>query len=160
ADPRQLTARGIGIDEVAAAISNANVNLPTGTMFGPNKTFVVQTNGQLLKAASYRPLIVSYRNGNPIRLDEVARVYDGIENDKQAGWFKGERSITLAIMKQPGTNVVAVVDAVKRLLPALIDQLPASVTLETRVDRSASIRESVSDVKFTLVLTVCLVILV
>jgi len=158
-DPKKLAAHGIGIDEVASAISNANVNLPTGTMYG-DKTFVVQTNGQLMKALAYAPMIIAYRNGNPVRLDEVARVFDGIEDDKQTGWFKGERAIMLPILKQPGTNVVAVVDAVKALLPTLREQLPASVSLDTRFDRSASIRDSVHDVKFTLMLTVCLVVLV
>jgi HAE1 family hydrophobic/amphiphilic exporter-1 len=158
-DPKKLAAHGIGIDEVASAISNANVNLPTGTMYG-EKTFVVQTNGQLMKAAAYAPMIIAYRNGNPVRLEEVARVFDGIEDDKQTGWFKGERAIMLPILKQPGTNVVAVVDAVKALLPTLREQLPASVSLDTRFDRSVSIRDSVHDVKFTLILTVCLVVLV
>jgi HAE1 family hydrophobic/amphiphilic exporter-1 len=96
-DPKKLAAHGIGIDEVATAISNANVNLPTGTMYG-DKTFVVQTNGQLMKALAYAPMIVAYRNGNPVRLDEIARVFDGVEDDKQAGWFKGERAIMLPIM--------------------------------------------------------------
>jgi HAE1 family hydrophobic/amphiphilic exporter-1 len=158
-DPKKLAAHGIGIDEVATAISNANVNLPTGTMYG-DKTFVVQTNGQLMKAQAYAPMIIAYRNGNPVRLDEVSRVFDGIEDDKQTGWFKGERAIMLPILKQPGTNVVAVVDAVKALLPTLREQLPASVSLDTRFDRSISIRDSVHDVKFTLILTVCLVVLV
>jgi len=158
-DPKKLAAHGLGMDEVASAISNANVNLPTGTMYG-EKTFVVQANGQLIKAQAYAPMIIAYRNGNPVRLDEVARVFDGIEDDKSAGWFKGERAIMLPILKQPGTNVVAVVDAVKALLPALRDQLPASVSLDTRFDRSASIRDSVHDVKFTLLLTVGLVVLV
>ena len=158
-DPKKLAAHGIGIDEVATAISNANVNLPTGTMYG-DKTFVVQTNGQLMKALAYAPMIIAYRNGNPVRLDEVSRVFDGIEDDKQTGWFKGERAIMLPILKQPGTNVVAVVDAVKALLPTLREQLPASVSLDTRFDRSVSIRDSVHDVKFTLMLTVCLVVLV
>src|SRR5437870_13576357 len=128
-------------------------------MYG-DKTFVVQTNGQLMKALAYAPMIIAYRNGNPVRLDEIARVFDGVEDDKQAGWFKGERAIMLPIMKQPGTNVVAVVDAVKGLLPTLREQLPASVSLDTRFDRSVSIRDSVHDVKFTLMLTVCLVVLV
>jgi len=158
-DPKKLAAHGLGIDEVASAISNANVNLPTGTMYG-DKTFVVQTNGQLMKAAASAPMIIAYRNGNPVRLHEVSRVFDGIEDDKQTGWFKGERAIMLPILKQPGTNVVAVVDAVKALLPTLREQLPASVSLDTRFDRSASIRDSVHDVKFTLILTVCLVVLV
>jgi hydrophobic/amphiphilic exporter-1 (mainly G- bacteria), HAE1 family len=160
ADPRQLAARAIGINEVADAIANANVNLPTGTLYGSDKNFVVQANGQLLKAASYGPMIVAYRNGNPVRLNEVAHVYDGIENDKNAAWFKGERCIYLAIQKQPGTNVVAVVDAVKQLLPTFREQLPASLALDVRTDRSIPIRESVADVKFTLLLTIGLVVLV
>ena len=98
---------GIGLDEVANAITNANVNLPTGTMYGDARNFVVKANGQLLEAMAYGPVIVAYRNGNPVRLNEVAHVYDGVENDKVAGWFRGERAITLAINKQPGTNVVA-----------------------------------------------------
>jgi hydrophobic/amphiphilic exporter-1 (mainly G- bacteria), HAE1 family len=160
ADPQQLAAKGIGIDELASAITNANVNLPTGTIYGADKTFTVQANGQLMRAAAYAPQIIAYRNGNPVRLNEVAHVYDGIENDKSASWFQGKRVIYLAIQKQPGTNVVAVVDAVKALLPTFREQLPPSVTLEIRSDRSLSIRESVSDVKFTLLLTIGLVVFV
>jgi HAE1 family hydrophobic/amphiphilic exporter-1 len=159
-DPRQLAAKGIGIDEVANAITSNNVNLPTGTIYGQDKTFVVQANGQLMKAAAYGPMIVSYRNGNPVRLEEVAHVYDGIENDKNAAWYRGERTIYLAVQKQPGTNVVAVCDAVKALLPSFREQLPAALSLDVRTDRSIPIRESVHDVKFTLVLTICLVVLV
>ena len=159
-DPRKLAAKGIGIDEVATAIGNANVNLPTGTIYGAEKTYTVLANGQLMRASAYAPQIIAYRNGNPVRLDEVAHVYDGVENDKSASWFQGKRVIYLAIQKQPGTNVVAVVDAVKALLPTFREQLPPSVTLEVRSDRSVSIRESVSDVKFTLVLTIALVVLV
>jgi HAE1 family hydrophobic/amphiphilic exporter-1 len=159
-DPRKLAAHGLGIDEVAGAISTANVNLPTGTMYGTDKTMVVQANGQLLKASAYGPTIISYRNGNPVRLGDVAHVYDGVENDKSVAWYQGERTIYLAIQKQPGTNVVAVCDAVKQLLPTFREQLPASVSLDIRTDRSIPIRESVHDVKFTLVLTVCLVVMV
>jgi HAE1 family hydrophobic/amphiphilic exporter-1 len=159
-DPRQLAAHGIGIDEVANAISNANVNLPTGTIYGSDKTFVVQANGQLLKAAAYGPTIIAYRNGTPVRLEQVAHVYDGIENDKNAAWYQGERTIYLAIQKQPGTNVVAVCDAVKQLLPTFRDQLPAALTLDVRTDRSVPIRESVHDVKLTLLVTIGLVVLV
>jgi HAE1 family hydrophobic/amphiphilic exporter-1 len=159
-DPRKLAAHGLGIDEVAGAISTANVNLPTGTMYGTDKTMVVQANGQLLKAGAYGPTIIAYRNGNPVRLGDVAHVYEGVENDKNVAWYRGERTIYLAIQKQPGTNVVAVCDAVKQLLPTFREQLPASVTLDVRTDRSIPIRESVHDVKFTLVLTVCLVVMV
>jgi HAE1 family hydrophobic/amphiphilic exporter-1 len=113
-----------------------------------------------MRASAYGPLIVAYRNGNPVRLDEVAHVYDGIENDKSAAWYGGQRTIYLAIQKQPGTNVVQVVDAVKQLLPTFREQLPAAVSLDVRTDRSVAIRESVSDVKFTLLLTIGLVIAV
>jgi HAE1 family hydrophobic/amphiphilic exporter-1 len=159
-DPRQLAAYGIGMDEVASAISDANVNLPTGTVYGDDRTFTVLANGKLLKAAAYGPTIIAYRNGNPVRLDEVAHVFDGVENDKQAAWYNGDRSVFLSIQKQPGTNVVEVVDAVKQLLPTFQAQLPASVTLDVRSDRSGPIRESVHDVKLTLMLTVALVIMV
>ena len=158
-DPRQLAARGIGIDEVASAVQSANVNMPTGTMFG-NRTFVVTTNGQLMSAAAYGPAIIAYRGGYPVRLDEVAHVYDGAENDRSASWQNGERCIYLSVQKQPGTNVVQIVDAIKALMPGIEAQLPASVTLDIRSDRSATIRESVHDVKLTLVATVALVVLV
>src|SRR4051812_23813350 len=160
ADPNKLAAHGVGLDELATAISNNNVNLPTGTIYGADKTYVVQASGQLMRANAYGPLIIAYRNGNPVRLDEVAHVYDGIENDKSVAWYGGQRTIYLAIQKQPGTNVVQVVDAVKQLLPTFREQLPASVSLDVRTDRSVAIRESVSDVKFTLLLTIGLVIAV
>src|SRR5436309_579284 len=159
-DPRELAARGIGVDEVAAAVQNANVSLPTGTMYGSQQTFTVLTNGQLLRARAYGPMIIAYRNGNPVRLDEVAHVFDGIENDKSVAWFQGQRTIYLGIQKQPGTKGVGAVDAVKALLPTLREQLPAAVSLDVRNDRSIAIRESVHDVKATLMVTVVLVILV
>ncbi len=159
-DPRKLSARGIGIDEVASAIQSANVNLPTGTMYGPDRAFTVLANGQLTKASMYAPLVIAYRGGNPVRLNEVARVYDGIEQDKSANFFRGLRNINLSILKQPGTNVVAMVDSIKELLPTFREQLPPSVTLDVRTDRSVSIRESVHDVKVTLYLTFVLVVAV
>jgi len=159
-DPRELAARSIGLNEVAQAVSGANANVPSGTLYGPDRTFVVQANGQLFRAQSYGPVIVAYRNGRPVRLAEVAHVYDGVENDKTASWYGGQRAIYLAIQKQPGTNTVAVVDAVKALLPQFRAQLPAAVQLDVRTDRSVSIRASVDDVKFTLLLTVCLVVTV
>src|SRR5207247_5214047 len=159
-DPRQLSSHRIGIDEVASAVQNANVSLPTGTMYGSQQTFTVLANGQLMRAQAYGPMIIAYRNGNPVHLDEVAHVYDGIENDKSAAWFGGQRTIYLAIQKQPGTNVVAVVDAVKALLPSFREQLPAAVSLDVRNDRSVAIRESVHDVKVTLMVTVVLVVFV
>src|SRR5207344_510708 len=120
----------------------------------------VQTNGQLTKAAGYAPSIIAYRNGNPVRLEEVAHVYDGVENDRSGAWQQDERCVLISIRKQPGTNVVEVVDRVKALLPSMREQLPAAMSLGSRNDRSETIRASVHDVKITLLATVCLVILV
>jgi HAE1 family hydrophobic/amphiphilic exporter-1 len=159
-DPRKLSAHGIGIDEVVSAIQASNVNLPTGTIAGRERIFTVLADGQLLNAAAYAPMVIAYRNGNPVRLADVARVYDGVEQDKSASWFQGQRNISLSIQKQPGSNVVAVVDQIKEILPTLRAQLPPSLGLDVRMDRSQSIRESVHDVKLTLLLTIALVIAV
>jgi hydrophobic/amphiphilic exporter-1 (mainly G- bacteria), HAE1 family len=159
-DPTQLASRQIGIDQVAQAIASANVNRPTGTLYGPNRNFVVETSGQLMVAEEYRDIPVAYRNGTPVRLSEVANVYDGVENPRNASWFNGTPTIYLAISRQPGTNTVQVVDAIKALLPDLETQMPAALQLGIRSDRSVSIRESVDDVKFTLELTIFLVVMV
>jgi HAE1 family hydrophobic/amphiphilic exporter-1 len=163
-DPNKLAARGIGIDEVAQALEAGNVDQPTGTLYGRNQAFVVQANGQLQKAADFRPLIVAWRNGNPVRLQELGRVIDSVQNDKVAAWYNtsaaSTRAIVLAIQRQPGANTVAVVDSIKRLLPQFREQVPAAVGIDVLFDRSLSIRESVADVKHTLVLAVCLVVLV
>jgi HAE1 family hydrophobic/amphiphilic exporter-1 len=159
-DPQALATRRIGIDEVSNSVQNANVNLPTGTLWGTHQAFVVQANGQLTDAASYRPIIVAYRNGSPVRLDELGRVIDSVENDKVASWFNNARAIVLAIQRQPGTNTVEVVDSIKGLMPSFRELMPASVNLGVLYDRSLSIRDSVNDVKFTLKLTVFLVVLV
>jgi HAE1 family hydrophobic/amphiphilic exporter-1 len=159
-DPRQLASRGIGIDEVADAVRNANVNLPTGILYGPLTSFTVQASGQILSAEGYRPVVVVYRKGSPVRVGDLGQVIDSVENNKGAAWFNDERSISLAIFKQPGTNTVAVAEAVRKLLPTFQKQLPASASLHVVYDRSASIRASVDDVKFTLLLTLVLVVLV
>jgi len=159
-DPKALASRKIGIDEVAAAVAKGNVNLPTGTLQGQSQAFSIQASGQLNDAAAYRPLIVAYRNGNPVRLDELGRVIDSVENDKIAAWYNGTRGIVLAIQRQPGTNTIEIVDSIKKLLPSLREQIPGSVEVNTLYDRSVSIKDSVYDVKFTLFLAVCLVVLV
>jgi HAE1 family hydrophobic/amphiphilic exporter-1 len=159
-DPRALAVHQIGIDEVANAITNANVNLPTGTLFGKSTAYTVQATGQLLEAKAYKSLIVAYRNGSPVRLDEVGHVFDSVENDKTASWFSGDRAIVLAIQRQPGTNTVEVVDSIKKLLPQMQQQMPAGIKLNILYDRSVSIRNSVNDVKFTLMLTIALVVMV
>ncbi len=159
-NPRALAGKGIGIDEVANAVANANTNLPTGTLYGANQAFTVQTTGQLNDAKAYRPVIVAYRGGSPVRLQELGDVIDSVENDKVASWYRDTRAIILAIQRQPGTNTVEVVDSIKRLIPTFKEQMPASMNLNVMFDRSESIRDSVSDVQFTLVLTVCLVVMV
>jgi HAE1 family hydrophobic/amphiphilic exporter-1 len=159
-DPKALATRELGIDEVADAVRKGNVNLPTGALWGPHQAFTIQSNGQLFEASAYRPLIVAYRNGSPVRLEQLGRVINSVENDKIAGWYNDRRSIVLAVQKQPGTNTVEVVDAIRRLMPTFKAQMPASVDLNVLYDRSVSIRESVSDVKFTLWLALCLVVLV
>src|SRR5512137_1886075 len=159
-DPKALASRRIGIDEVAGALASGNVNLPTGTLYGEHQAFTIQATGQLYSASAYRPLVVAYRNGAPVRLQELGRVIDNVENDKVANWFNNTRAVVLAIQRQPGTNTIEVVDGIKQLLPVFRSQMPASVDLNILYDRSVSIRESVSDVKFTLGLTICLVVLV
>jgi HAE1 family hydrophobic/amphiphilic exporter-1 len=159
-DPKALASRGIGINQVAQAVGNANVNLPTGTLWGPHTAFTVQASGQLTNAAAYEPVIVSYQNGSPVRLEELGHVINSVENDKTAAWYVDQRAVVLAIQRQPGTNTVEVARAVKDLLPTFRKQIPASVTLNTLYDRSASIQASVNDVKVTLVFTLFLVVLV
>lgn len=159
-DPQQLASRQIGLDQVQTAIQQGNVNLPTGSLSGNHKNFTVQTNGQLADAAAYRKLIVAYKDGAPIYLDQLGRVIDGVENDKVASWYNNTRAIILTIQRQPGTNTVQVVDTIKKLLPTLRDQIPDSVEIGVLYDASQSIRDSVDDVRFTLILTICLVVLV
>ncbi|HXW62779.1 MAG TPA: efflux RND transporter permease subunit [Candidatus Acidoferrales bacterium] len=159
-DPQALASRQIGIDEVTTAVQNANVNLPTGTLYGTHKAYTVQATGQLMRASLYRPLIVAYRNGSPVRLAELGNVVDGVQNDKLANSYNDQHAIILAVQRQPGTNTVAVVDGVNRVLPQFRAILPPSVDLISVYDRSQTIRDSVNDVKFTLFLAICMVVLV
>jgi hydrophobic/amphiphilic exporter-1 (mainly G- bacteria), HAE1 family len=157
-DPEKLSVLGIGIDDVANAVRNSNVNLPTGTLYGPYKAFVVQAHGQLYDAAAYRPIIVAYRNGSPIRLEAVGNVIDSVQSDKVASWFTNTRAVILAVQKQPNTNTIAVVDAIRKLLPQYVAVMPPSVDVNILYDRSISIRNSVNDVQLTFLVTLCLVI--
>jgi len=163
-DPKALAARGIGIDEVHTAIASGNVNIPTGTLWGKHQAVTVQATGQLRDAAYYRPLIVAYRNGSPVHLGELGQVIDSVQNDKTASWFVDKsgirRSIVLAIQRQPGTNSLEVAGSVKGLLPSFQRLLPPSVHLNILYDRSASIVQSVHDVKSTLYLALALVVMV
>ena len=159
-DPREMAARGVGIDDVQKAIVNGNVNLPTGTLYGHYNAFTLQASGQLNNASAFQNLIVTYRNGAPVYLHDIGRVFDSVENDKTASWFDGKRAIVLAVQRQPGTNTVEVVDAVKQRIAALKKQMPPSLDLNLLFDRSVTIRSSVNDVKFTLLLTIALVVMV
>jgi hydrophobic/amphiphilic exporter-1 (mainly G- bacteria), HAE1 family len=159
-DPNLLASRNIGLDEVNDALSKHNVNLPTGILWGQHWAYTVQANGQLNTAEAYRPLIVAYRNGSPVRLGELGKVIDAIQNDKTASWYNDDRSVQFSIQKQPGTNTVQVADKIKEVLPTLREQMPPAMNLDIFFDRTVSIRESVNDVKVTLLLTVLLVVFV
>src|ERR1700674_3813403 len=159
-DPTKMNKRDITVDDVQSALNTHNANLPTGTLWGAHQAFNVETNGQLLKADAYQSLVVAYRNGSPVRLGELGRVIDSIENDKNINWFDRSRSIVLQVFRQPGTNTVQIVDRINALLPQLRAQLPPAVGLDIFYDRSESIRQSVNDVKFTLVLSMVLVVFV
>ncbi len=163
-DPRALVSRRIGLDEVSAAIQKGNVELPTGDLQGEQQTFTLQSTGQLYKAKEYEDLIVAWRDGAPVRLRELGKVFDSVENDRNASWYvrpqKAERAIVLAIQRQPGTNTIEVVDGIRRLLPSIQERLPAALELNILFDRSDSIRASINDVMHTFALTVVLVVLV
>src|SRR5271167_1709892 len=159
-DPNKLAAYGLGIDQVEQAVEAGNVNQPLGTLYGKHQAFVVQANGQLNVASDFRPMIVAYRNGNPVRLQELGNVLDSVQNDKSAGWYDNTPAVVLAVQRQPGANTVEVVDNVKKLLPQFRAAVPASVNLDVLIDRSLTIRKSVSDVEHTLFMAVCLVIMV
>ena len=159
-DPDALASRGVGIDEVRQALASHNVNLPTGSLSGPDRVYALQASGQLNGAAEFRKLVVAWRNGAPVRLEQLGSVIDGVQNDKLAATHDGHPTIFLAVYRQPGTHTIQVVDAIRALLPAFQAQIPAGLQLEVFYDRSQSIRESVGEVRFTLLLTLALVVMV
>jgi HAE1 family hydrophobic/amphiphilic exporter-1 len=159
-DPLAAAARNISLDEIRSVISRTNSNTPVGTLNGPQQSITLTASGAMDKAPDYRKVVVAYRNGAPVKLEEVARVIEGVENDRTASWFNNERAIILAIQRQPDANVVAVVDAVRAKLPQLRAQIPPAIRMEVLNDRSVSVRESVADVQETLLIAVALVVLV
>jgi HAE1 family hydrophobic/amphiphilic exporter-1 len=166
-DPNELAARGIGLNEVDAALRNWNVNVPTGTLYGDHTAYQIQVNGQLMRSQAYKPLIVAYKNGAPVRLGDVANVIDSVEDDKNfskiyGGEYgkDGTMGVSLAVMRQPGSNTIEVTDNIKRLLPFFQAQMPPSVHLGIRGDRSKNIREAFQDIQFTMAATLGLVIMV
>jgi len=159
-DPGQLATRGIALEDVASAVTSQNVNLPTGVLWGPKKALTVQATGQLDNALAFRDIIVAYRGGAPVYLGDIGHITDDVQNNKTASWFNGDRSIVLAIQRQPGTNTVDVANRVKEAMAKLQNEIPQSVKVHPLYDRSLTIKESVDDVSITLVLTLGLVVLV
>ena len=159
-DPGQLASRSIALEDVATAIIAQNVNLPTGVLWGPKTALTVQATGQLDNAGAFKDIIVAYRNGAPVHLDEIGKITDDVQNNKTASWYNGQRSIVLAIQRQPGTNTVEVANKVKAALQKLTLELPPTVHVSTLYDRSTTIKASVDDVTFTLELTLALVVMV
>jgi hydrophobic/amphiphilic exporter-1 (mainly G- bacteria), HAE1 family len=159
-DPDRLAAHQVGIDEIQQAVQQSNVNLPTGRLRGPKQAFTVQSTGQLMEASAYRPLIVQWRNGVPLRLEELANIIDSVQDNKTVAWNNGTRSIILAVSRQPGTNTVAIVDNVRKIMPELRAALPPAVEFDLLYDSSESVRGSIYDVEFTLLLTIALVVMV
>src|SRR6266446_5520801 len=160
ANPTALASYGLSLEDLRIALGQANVDMAKGTFDGLHQAYTIGANDQLISSDSYRPLIIAYHNGAPVRLTDVANVIDGVENAKQAAWANLNPAVILNIQRQPGANIIAVVDRVKNLLPQLKAALPASVQVEILTDRTTTIRASVSDVQFTLVLTVALVVMV
>ena len=158
ADPAKMAAEQIDLEQVRTALSSGSVNLPAGSLYGYSKAYTVSSDSQLTSAAQFAKLIVTYKNGSPVYLDEVAHVYDSVADEKSRFWNNGVPSIVLAVQKQPGVNTVEVANAVKALLPVLKQGIPAGVQIDRSFDASQNIRDSIADVKFTLLLTIALVI--
>ena len=163
-DPNKLHAQGIGLNEINQALQNWNVNIPTGQLFGTDATYNIQAAGQLMNADAFKPIIVAYRNGAPVRLEQVATVLDNVEDNKNASWLYtkagARRAINLQVMRQPGSNTIEVTDAVRALLPTFQSELPPSIHLTIRGDRSRNIREAFTDIQWTMLLTLVLVVAV
>jgi hydrophobic/amphiphilic exporter-1 (mainly G- bacteria), HAE1 family len=159
-DPSHLAARQIGIDDVVLAVQRGNVDLPVGTLEAPNRAYTLVSDAQLTNAAAYGPMVVTYRNGAPVRIRDVGKAVDSVENTRVASWFNGKRAVILGVQRQPGANVVQVVDSIKEILPSLRAQIPQSINLDIFFDRTQSIRESAHDVQLTLIGTIVLVVLV
>ncbi len=160
ANPTALASYGLSLEDLRTALGNANVDQAKGNLNGPRQQFTIQDNDQLLSSDTYRPLIVAYKNGGPIRLSDVANVVDGAENNTQAAWMNAKPAVILNIQRQPGTNIIGVADSIKKLLPRLQASLPSSIQVTILTDRTTTIRASVKDVQFELMLTIALVVMV
>jgi HAE1 family hydrophobic/amphiphilic exporter-1 len=159
-DPDKIASRKIGLEEVRNAVTQSNLNIPTGSLYGLTKSYTVWSSSQLNAASEFAPLIVSYQNGSPVRLEDLGNVIDSVTEDKSKFFYNTDLAMVLAIQKQPGANTVATVDRIQQIMPAFQHQLPSGIDLKVIHDASTNIRESISDVKFTLIVTICLVVLV
>jgi multidrug efflux pump len=159
-DPQALAGTGLTLEDVRSALMAANINAPKGTLDTPRQEYTLATDDQLSNAESFAPILLAYKNGSPLRLQDVARPIDGVENAQLAGWANDQRAIILNVQRQPGANVIAVADRVKALLPQLEANLPQGLHVSILSDRTETVRASVKDVEFTLVLTIGLVVLV
>jgi HAE1 family hydrophobic/amphiphilic exporter-1 len=157
-DPNALVKRGLGSRQVVSAIQGANSNLPSGSLQGTSRTYTVKADGKLERAADFNPLIIAYKDGQPVRFQDIGRAEDGVENEKIRSWHNGERALILAIYRQPGSNTVEVVSQLRDMLPEIEREMPAGASLSVLVDRSEFIRDSIHEVNFTLVLSMLLVI--
>jgi multidrug efflux pump len=160
ANPTALASYGLSLEDLRTALNSANVNQAKGTFEGPQQSYTIGANDQLFSGDTYRPVVVAYRNGAPVRVQDVANVADGVENSLQAAWANKEPAVLMNIQRQPGANIIGVVDRIKKLLPQLQAGLPASVTVNILTDRTTTIRASVEDVQFSLMLTIALVVMV
>ncbi|HET7343703.1 MAG TPA: multidrug efflux RND transporter permease subunit [Methylomirabilota bacterium] len=160
ADPQALASYGLSLEDLRAVLGQANVDLAKGNLEGPRQSFTIGANDQLFSSREYKAVVIAYRNGAPVRLSDVAEVIDGVENSRQAAWMNDKPAVIVNIQRQPGANIIGVVDRIKRLLPQLRASLPSSIEITTLTDRTATIRASVHDVEFTLVLTIALVVMV
>jgi len=160
ANPTALASYGLSLEDLRTALSQANVDQAKGTFDGAHQAYTIGANDQLISGASYAPLIIAFRNGAPVRLSDVATVIDGVENTQQAAWADTKPAVILNIQRQPGANIISVVDRIKKLLPQLQGAMPAAVQLHVLTDRTTTIRASVADVQFELMLTVVLVVMV
>jgi HAE1 family hydrophobic/amphiphilic exporter-1 len=159
-DPNALAKRGLGLDKVVSAIQSANSNLPSGALQGKARTYTVKSDGKLQRAADFNPLIIAYKDGQPVRFSDIGRAVDGVENDKIRSWYNGDRALILGTYRQPGSNTVEVVSKLREMIPEIERELPAGATLRVLNDRSEFIRDSIHEVNFTLMLSMILVVLV
>src|SRR5215468_3111141 len=160
ADPTALASYGLSLEDLRSVLGQANVDQAKGNLEGPRQSFTIGANDQLFSSAEYKSVVVAYRNGAPVRLRDVAEVIDGVENVKLAAWMNSKPAVIVNIQRQPGVNIIAVVDRVKQLLPQLKGSMPSSIEITTLTDRTVTIRASVRDVQFSLLLTIALVIMV